>query len=107
MKLENFQKISKKYLPLQESVGQVSQGSGTRMEEKQLDCQGLQCPEPIIKLSKFVKKELKSGERLRMTATDPACRADAEAWCEQTGNRMVDVEEKDGMTILIIEKSSE
>ncbi|HAA58122.1 MAG TPA: hypothetical protein DCE42_25390 [Myxococcales bacterium] len=47
-----------------------------------LDCVGLSCPMPIIKLSKKAKQM--NGGVLEIQADDPAFPSDLEAWCGQT-----------------------
>lgn len=53
-----------------------------------LDCKGLLCPLPIIKLSKAIKT-LKVGEVIEMLATDPGSVPDMEAFQNQTGHQIV------------------
>lgn len=77
------------------------------MSELFLDCQGLRCPEPIIKMSKYIKKEMKKGDRVKVVATDIACKADAEAWCRQTGNRLIEAVRADDVTTIVIEKTQD
>lgn len=60
---------------------------------QQLDCKGLNCPMPIVKISKAMKK-LGPGDRLEVTASDPAFLADVRAWAKKTGNPLV--EQDDG-----------
>jgi tRNA 2-thiouridine synthesizing protein A len=60
------------------------------MEIKQtLDCKGLSCPMPMMKLAKAFK-ELNSGEVLEMLGTDPGTKSDLPKWCEKTGNKMIE-----------------
>jgi tRNA 2-thiouridine synthesizing protein A len=60
------------------------------MEIKQtLDCKGLSCPMPMMKLAKAFK-ELNSGEVLEMLGTDPGTKSDLPKWCEKTGNIMLE-----------------
>lgn len=54
-----------------------------------LDCKGLSCPMPMMKLAKAVK-ELSSGEVLEMLGTDPGTKSDLPKWCEKTGNIMLE-----------------
>jgi len=54
-----------------------------------LDCKGLSCPMPMMKLAKAVK-ELNSGEVLEMLGTDPGTKSDLPKWCEKTGNVMLE-----------------
>ena len=53
-----------------------------------LDCRNLNCPMPIVKISEAFKA-LQAGDTLTVTATDPAFRADLEAWTRKTGNQLV------------------
>ncbi len=58
-------------------------------EDKLLDCTGLLCPMPVIKVSKEIKS-LEPGQVLKMIATDPGSMKDMEAWARQTGNELLD-----------------
>lgn len=60
-----------------------------------LDCVGLSCPMPIVKLAKKMKK-MKKGEVLVMLGTDPGSKADVPAWCQRTGHEYLGIEEEDG-----------
>jgi tRNA 2-thiouridine synthesizing protein A len=53
-----------------------------------LDCKGLLCPLPIIKLSKAIKT-IEVGQVLEMLATDPGSVPDVEAFQSQTGHEIV------------------
>jgi tRNA 2-thiouridine synthesizing protein A len=53
-----------------------------------LDCKGLLCPLPIIKLSKAVKA-IQVGEAIEMLATDPGSVPDMEAYQKQTGHELL------------------
>ena len=56
--------------------------------DRTLDCKGLLCPMPIVKLSKAAK-EMSSGEVILMEATDPGSVPDVAAWSKQIGNPIV------------------
>ncbi len=60
-----------------------------------LDCKGLSCPMPMMKLAKAMKG-LKSGEILEMIGTDPGTKSDLPRWCGKTGNSLVEEGELDG-----------
>ncbi len=60
--------------------------------DRELDCKGLNCPLPIIKVSKEVKA-MAVGQVLKMVATDPGSMADMEAWAKQTGNELLDAQQ--------------
>jgi tRNA 2-thiouridine synthesizing protein A len=59
-----------------------------------LDCKNLNCPMPIVKISKAFK-ELASGDTLAIEATDPAFKADVEAWVRKTGEILVNFTDSD------------
>ena len=59
------------------------------MTETILDCRGLSCPMPIVKISMSIRK-LAEGELLTVLADDPAFKTDLEAWAEKTGNELVE-----------------
>jgi NADPH-dependent 2,4-dienoyl-CoA reductase/sulfur reductase-like enzyme/peroxiredoxin family protein/TusA-related sulfurtransferase/rhodanese-related sulfurtransferase len=53
-----------------------------------LDCCGMQCPGPIMKVFEAVKG-MKEGESLEVLASDPGFAKDIAAWCRRTGNTLV------------------
>lgn len=57
------------------------------MDVLKLDCTGMNCPMPIVEMSKAVKK-LTSGDILEVIATDLAFKLDVEAWSRKTGNAL-------------------
>ncbi|MCS7084479.1 MAG: sulfurtransferase TusA family protein [Bacteroidia bacterium] len=52
-----------------------------------LDCKNLNCPMPIVKIAKAFKT-LAIGDSLEVTASDPAFKADLEAWVRKTGQKL-------------------
>jgi len=58
-----------------------------------LDCFGLLCPMPIIQTAKKIK-EMKIGEVLEVISNDKGIRADMPAWCRQTGQEYLGLEEE-------------
>ncbi|UCD44562.1 MAG: sulfurtransferase TusA family protein [Candidatus Bathyarchaeota archaeon] len=68
-----------------------------------LDCTGLFCPMPIVKMRKSMK-ELRPGERIRVLATDPGSMRDFKSWAEKTGNILLEASESDGVYTYVIEK---
>ena len=53
-----------------------------------LDCRNQNCPMPIVNISRKFK-DMEVGQNLQVSATDPAFRADLEAWIRKTGNELV------------------
>lgn len=49
-----------------------------------VDCRGLQCPAPILRLAETVRKGRFPGGRLTILATDADFPVDLEAWCRTT-----------------------
>jgi tRNA 2-thiouridine synthesizing protein A len=70
-----------------------------------LDCKGLSCPMPMMKLAKAMK-ELKVGEVLEMLGTDPGTKSDLPKWCEKSGNTMLQEEALDGGVFRFIIKKN-
>lgn len=64
--------------------------------DQTLDCKGLSCPMPIMKLAKKMK-ELEKGNVLELLATDPGSKPDVPAWCTKTGHELIGSEEQDGV----------
>ena len=59
------------------------------MADQILNAEGLNCPLPILKAKKALKG-MSSGEVLQVRATDPGSVADFAAFCNQTGNELLD-----------------
>jgi TusA-related sulfurtransferase len=68
-----------------------------------LDCYGLLCPMPIIETSKKIK-ELKTGDVLEIISTDAGIKEDMPAWCRQTGNEFLGVEQEDDVFKVYVKK---
>jgi tRNA 2-thiouridine synthesizing protein A len=62
--------------------------------DKQLDCLGLFCPMPILKVREALKP-MGTGQVLEMLSDDPASEADMKSWSSRTGHELLAVE-KDG-----------
>jgi len=63
--------------------------------DETLDCSGLSCPMPILKLAKGIKN-IDVGQVLELLATDPGSKTDVPAWCEKTGNEFIEATEEKG-----------
>ena len=64
--------------------------------DQTLDCCGLSCPMPILKLAKEMKK-MDAGKVLEMLGTDPGSKVDVPAWCNKTGNEFIESTEEEGV----------
>lgn len=60
--------------------------------EKDLDARGLNCPLPILRTKKALA-EMTSGQVLRIVTTDPGSVRDFQAFCKQTGNELLALNE--------------
>jgi tRNA 2-thiouridine synthesizing protein A len=69
-----------------------------------LDCKGLYCPLPIVKMRKAIKG-MAEGEVLKVLATDPGSMRDFRSWCDKTGNRLLEAREEDGVFTYVVEKA--
>lgn len=83
-------------------VATVAPHSSTRQTIR-IDACGLQCPGPVMQLKKHYA-EIKTGDRLLITATDQGFGKDVAAWCNMTGAQLVGVENKSGVIHATIEK---
>jgi len=59
-----------------------------------LDCSGMQCPGPILKVFENIQN-MNDGEVLEVRALDPGFSKDVSAWCKRTGNTLL-YNEKEG-----------
>lgn len=58
------------------------------MQTTELDVRGLKCPLPILRTKKALAA-LKSGQVLKVVATDPSAVKDFEAFTRQTGHELI------------------
>ncbi|WP_308911313.1 sulfurtransferase TusA family protein [Pseudokordiimonas caeni] len=73
---------------------------------KELDTRGLKCPMPVLRLRRALD-DLKPGERLHLTASDPVTAKDIPAFCTIAGHRLLMAEVKDGIYHFDIEKGAD
>jgi tRNA 2-thiouridine synthesizing protein A len=71
------------------------------MPDKTLDTKGLACPLPILKAKKALS-EVPKGGTLEVLATDPGSVPDFTAFCETTGNVMLEKSEEGGVYRFLI-----
>ncbi|WP_418698510.1 FAD-dependent oxidoreductase [Bacteroides sp.] len=64
---------------------------------------GLQCPGPIMQVKKAMDS-IAAGERVEIVATDAGFARDASAWCDTTGNKLIEKHEEKGRYTVVIEK---
>ena len=71
--------------------------------DQTLDCYGLLCPMPIIQTDQKIK-QMKVGEVLEVLSTDKGILADMPAWCRQTGQEFLGIEEEDDVFRAYVKK---
>lgn len=71
------------------------------MSDHELDARNSLCPMPVIKTQNKVN-ELRPGDTLEVTCTDPGALSDIPAWCRINGHEIIDSKENDGIVIINI-----
>jgi tRNA 2-thiouridine synthesizing protein A len=69
-----------------------------------LDCANLNCPLPILRLSKAINIAA-SGATIEMVATDPGSVKDVEAWARQTGHNLMESRQEGGRFTFVVRKN--
>ena len=72
--------------------------------DKELDTSGLNCPLPIIKAKKEING-MDAGQILHIISTDPGAVKDFESFAKQTGNELINSEEKDNKFYFLSKKN--
>jgi len=86
-----------------ENMEQKEKGNG--QFDKSLDACGLSCPGPLMQVKSSID-DLKEGQVLKATASDPGFYEDIKSWCKRTNNTLLNLN-KDGSTITaFIQKGS-
>lgn len=77
--------------------------SETMHVDRHLDAKGMLCPMPVISVKKAIK-DLQRGQVLAVSATDQGACRDIPAWAEQTGHKLLNQDEQNGVYTFYIEK---
>lgn len=72
-------------------------------KDETLDCKGLMCPMPIVKLAKKMK-ELPVGKVLELISDDIGSKEDIPAWCKRTGNQLLEAKDEKGVYYYYIKR---
>jgi tRNA 2-thiouridine synthesizing protein A len=70
-----------------------------------LDTKGLNCPLPVLRVKKAIKDVPAQGI-LQVLTTDPGAVKDFQAFCEATGNQLLDWKEENGIYTFNIKKAA-
>lgn len=71
--------------------------------DKEIDCLGLFCPEPIFR-TRTALDEMEKGEILKVTADDPAAEEDLKRLAKRLGYEMLDITHDGEEVTLYIKK---
>jgi tRNA 2-thiouridine synthesizing protein A len=71
--------------------------------DREVDARGLNCPLPILRTKKALN-DMKSGQVLRILATDPSAVRDFQAFAKQTGNELLQHVEQDGVFSFLLRR---
>lgn len=100
----NIQKIGSEEKAVTNTKHEANEVSAAELQQmKILDCTGLQCPGPIMKVHETLRG-MQNQEILQVSATDMGFARDIEAWCRRTGNTLVKTERKERENIVYIKK---
>lgn len=77
----------------------------SNQEMKILDCCGLQCPGPIMKVNEILN-EMENDEILKVSASDMGFLKDVASWCDKTGNTLLKSERVAQENIAYIKKGT-
>ena len=75
----------------------------TASVDREVDARGLNCPLPILRTKKALN-DMKSGQVLRILATDPTAVRDFQAFAKQTGNELLQHVEQDGVFTFLLRR---
>lgn len=71
--------------------------------DRSLDACGLCCPGPLMQV-KICTDELKTGQVLKVTASDPGFYIDIQSWCRRTNNELLSISQDKGIITAFIKK---
>ena len=72
------------------------------MSDYTLDARHSLCPMPVIKTQNKIA-ELRAGDTLEVTCTDPGALNDIPAWCRINGHTVIETLEKNDEVIIVIQ----
>ncbi len=75
----------------------------TSTPDKEIDCIGLYCPEPIFRV-RTAMDELEKGQVLKVTADDPAAEEDLKRLSKRLGHVILEITHDGDEVTLVIRK---
>lgn len=95
-------------IPTPQPLSTSADTSSTSIPSKEplkINACGLQCPGPIMQVKKAMDS-IAAGERVEIVATDAGFARDASAWCDTTGNKLIEKHEEKGRYTVVLEKGN-
>ena len=80
-----------------------AKSSDTDIRKVTLNCDGMQCPGPIMEVFRSMK-EMEDGQLLEVSASDPGFSKDIASWCRRTGNTLISNSKKGRSYVAVIRK---
>ncbi|UJP04820.1 MAG: sulfurtransferase TusA family protein [Nitrosomonas sp.] len=71
--------------------------------DQELDARGLVCPLPILRTKQSLAG-MRSGQTLRIIATDPGAVIDFQVFAEQTGHQLLHLSQADAEFVFVLQK---
>ena len=81
----------------------VAAGNIAHSNTRKIDASGLQCPGPIMKVAEGIA-DINEGELLEVLVTDRGFKSDISAWCENTGNTLLELSSNNKTIKAVIQK---
>ncbi|MCC6933371.1 MAG: FAD-dependent oxidoreductase [Deltaproteobacteria bacterium] len=91
----NTQENIKKEIKDDSGTSEIKGAKANMNTAKVIDCMGLQCPGPIMKVAEALKAA-KDGEEIEIHASDAAFCSDIQGWCASTGNKFLGLSQEKG-----------
>lgn len=82
----------------------MERGSKLLNLDKEIDCIGLFCPMPIVKIREAIK-QIAPGQLIGMVADDPASEADMKSWCRRSGHELLESSKDGGLYRFVVRRT--
>ncbi len=79
--------------------------ANTPVAAMRIDCSGMQCPGPIMKVFETMK-QMKDGQVMEVSASDPGFARDIVAWARRTGNTLLSNERRGNDYVALVKKGA-
>ena len=79
-------------------------GAGVEKVHRTLDCRGVLCPTPVLRISAAIKN-MKVGEVIELLTTDPGAKRDVPAWSQRAKHQLLRIKEEGGVCKFYVRKA--